>query len=191
MAGGVLWSVRGLPESRAVNFPGFSRLEVSHRPNGKQLKSWNLAPPSRARSFPDAVPSHILEDYREACLIEELSPKIAAALARRCLSEMLRDYWIVQPGSLSDEFRQIKSTTDPLTWETIESVRKTGMIGARMENNGPEILDTEPGEAKLLINLIETLIQDWYVVREDRRKRLQEIRQLVGDGVAGTKAEGE
>lgn len=156
---------------------------------GKQLKSWNLVPPSRARSFPVAVPPHILEDYREACLIEELSPKVAAALARRCLSEMLRDYWIVQPGRLSDEFRQIKGATDPLTWEAIESVRQTGMIGARMESEGAEILDADPGEAKLLIGLIETLIQDWYVAREDRRKRLQEIRQLVGEGVAGKKAE--
>ncbi|HEY6011726.1 MAG TPA: hypothetical protein VIX18_09665 [Nitrospirota bacterium] len=156
---------------------------------GKHLQSWNLIPPSRARSFPVAVPPHILEDYREACLLEEMSPKIAAALARRCLSGMLRDYWIVQPGRLSDEFRQIKGAADPLTWEAIESVRNTGLIGARMESEGAEIHETEPGEAKLLINLIETLIQDWYVVREDRRKRLQEIKQIVGDGVAGKKAE--
>jgi hypothetical protein len=156
---------------------------------GKHLQSWNLIPPSRARSFPVAVPPQILEDYREACLLEELSPKIAAALARRCLSGMLRDYWIVQPGRLSDEFRQIKGAADPLTWEAIESVRTTGLIGARMESEGAEIHETEPGEAKLLINLIETLIQDWYVVREDRRKRLQEIRQFVGENVAMKKEE--
>lgn len=57
---------------------------------------------------------------------------------------MLRDFWQVQPGSLSDEFRQIKGTTDPLTWEAIESIRRSGMIGARMENEGTEILDTDP-----------------------------------------------
>jgi hypothetical protein len=96
-----------------------------------------------------------MEDYQEACLAIEQSPKAAAALCRRCLSEMLRDFWQVQPGSLSDEFRQVKGAVDPLTWEAIESVRKSGMIGARMESEGAEIQDTEPGEAKMLIGLTE------------------------------------
>jgi hypothetical protein len=148
---------------------------------GKQLASWDLVPPSRARSFPVAVPHQVLEDYREACLIVEQSPKASAALARRCLSSILRDFWRVQHGSLSDEFRQVKGTVDPLTWEAIESVRSVGLIGARMESEGAEILETDPGEAKLLIGLIETLIQDWYVGREARRRRLAEIRQIAGE----------
>lgn len=149
---------------------------------GRHLKTWNLVPPSRARSFPVAIPRHILEDYHEACLTIDLSPKVASALARRCLSGMLRDFWSVQPGSLSDEFRQIKGTADPLTWEAIESVRTTGLIGARMESEGAEVQETEPGEARLLIGLIETLLQDWYVGREARRARLAEIKQIAGGG---------
>lgn len=153
---------------------------------GKQLKTWTLVPPSLARSFPVAIPAPILQDYHEAYLTLELSPKVAAALARRCLSSMIRDYWQVQPGSLGDEFRQIKGTADPLTWEAIESIRKSGMIGARMESEGAEIFDTEPGEAELLIGLIETLIEDWYITREERRKRLTEIRKITGEDVAET-----
>jgi hypothetical protein len=149
---------------------------------GRHLQSWSLVPPSRARSFPVELPPPVLEDYREACLTLELSPKVAAALARRCLSSMLRDYWRVQPGSLSDEFRQVKGTIDPLTWEAVEAVRKNGTIGARMEQEGAEIQDAGPGEAKLLIGLIETLIEDWYVGREVRRKRLEEIRQIASGG---------
>jgi len=148
---------------------------------GKHLKTWALVPPSQARSFPVALPERVIEDYREACLTLELSPKVAAALSRRCLSEMLRDFWRVQPGSLNDEFRQIKGTADPLTWEAIESVRQSGMIGARMESEGAEIQDADPGEAKLLIGLIETLIQDWYVARDERRKRLDKIRRITGE----------
>ncbi len=156
---------------------------------GKHIKTWSLVPPSNARSFPVAIPEKVLQDYHEACLTVELSPKIAAALSRRCLSEMLRDFWQVQPGRLIDEFRQIKGAADPLTWEAIESVKNRGMIGARFENEGAEILDTEPGEAKLLIGLIETLVHDWYVGREERRKRLREIRQITGEGVVEKKAE--
>lgn len=149
---------------------------------GKLLATWDLVPSSRARTFSVAVPGRVLEDYREACLTVEQSPKASAALARRCLSSMLRDFWRVQPGTLSDEFRQVKGSVDPLTWEAIESVRGTGLIGARMESEGAEILDADPGEAKLLIGLIETLIQDWYVAREGRRQRLAEIRQIADEG---------
>ncbi len=151
---------------------------------GKHIKTWALVPPSRARSFPVALPPQVLEDYQEACLTLEFSQKIAAALARRCLSGILRDFWRVQPGRLGDEFRQIKGQADPLTWETIESVRKTGVIGARMDIECAEIPDTEPGEAKMLIGLIETLIQDWYVGREERRKRLEGIKQIASESVA-------
>ena len=148
---------------------------------GKLMKTWGLVPSSRARIFPVTLPPAVLENYQEACIAIEFSQKVAAALARRCLSEMLRDFWEVQPGSLSDEFRQVKGAVDPLTWEAIESIRKSGMIGARMENAGNEILDIDPGEAELLIGLIETLIQDWYVSREERRKRLAKIKELTGD----------
>ncbi len=151
---------------------------------GKHIKTWSLVPPSRARSFTVALPSQVLEDYQEACLAVEFSPKVAAALARRCLSGMLRDFWRVQPGRLGDEFRQIRGTADPLTWEAIESVRRTGMIGARMDVEGADILETEPGEAKMLIGLIETLIEDWYVGREERRKRLEEIKQITSESTA-------
>lgn len=156
---------------------------------GKHLKTWALVPPSRARSFPVPIPAHILQDYQEACLMVELSPKASAALSRRCLSAMLRDFWQVQPGSLSDEFRQVKGTADPLTWEAIESIRRSGMIGARMESEGAEITDAEPDEAKLLIGLTETLIQDWYVGRAERRKRLAKIRQITGEDTAEKPAE--
>jgi len=95
----------------------------------------------------------------------------------------------VQPGSLNDELRQIKGTADPLTWEAIESVRRSGMIGARMEAQGAEVQDTDPGEAELLIGLIETLIQDWYIAREERRKRLQKIRRITGEETAEKEAD--
>lgn len=166
-------------------------LETSGRRSytGKQIAAWKLVPPSRARTFAARVPQHILEDYHEACVLAEQSPKAAAALARRCLSSLLRDFWSVQPSSLNDEFRQVQGTVDPLTWEAIESVRRKGSIGSRMESDGAELLDGEPGEAGLLIDLVETLIQDWYVGREKRRKRLEAIRQNAGGETTGPQSE--
>ena len=141
----------------------------------EDVKSWRLVPPSNAKVYPDYIPVALIADYTEACLIRENSPKASATLARRCLQGILRDFWKVKPGRLVDEIEAIKDKTDQLTWEAIDAVRKVGNIGAHMEKDINLIVDVEPNEAELLINLIETLFQDWYVGREDRKKRLQSI----------------
>ncbi len=146
---------------------------------GECLQRWHLIPPSRALTFPPYVPKAIIADYSEACLIRDPSPKASATLSRRCLQGILRDFWQVKPGRLVDEIDQIKDKTDPLTWEAIDAVRKVGNIGAHMEKDIDLIVDVDPDEAELLIGLIETLIRDWYVTREDRRARLTKIKQVA------------
>jgi hypothetical protein len=97
---------------------------------GKCLQQWHLIPASRALAFPDYIPQAIINDYNEACLIQNASPKASATLSRRCLQGIIRDFWKVKPGRLVDEIEQIKDKTDPITWEAIDSVRKVGNIGA-------------------------------------------------------------
>lgn len=140
-----------------------------------QMHFWNLLPSSRAETFPDYVPAAVLEDYNEACLIKDLSPKASATLARRCLQGILRDYWKVKPGRLVDEIESIKDRVDPLTWGAIEAVRKVGNIGAHMEKDINLLVEVEPKEAGLLIGLIELLIKDWYIARENRKAQLSAL----------------
>lgn len=142
------------------------------------VKSWRLVPPSTAKMFPPYIPKPLLDDYTEACLIKDGSPKASATLARRCLQGIIRDYWGVKPGRLVDEIEAIKDKTDHLTWEAIDAVRKVGNIGAHMEKDINLIVDVDPKEAELLISLIETLFSDWYVNREERRKRLLSIVEI-------------
>lgn len=143
--------------------------------SGEILQRWDLIPDSHAKNFPDYVPVQIREDYREACLIKDLSPKASATLARRCLQGMIRDFWAVKPGRLVDEIAAIQSRVDPLTWDAIEAVRKIGNIGAHMEKDINVIVDVDPGEADLMIQLIETLIKEWYINREERRVRMEQL----------------
>jgi hypothetical protein len=75
---------------------------------GAFIRVWNLVPPSSAKPFPDYIPKMILDDYEEACLIADLSPKASATLARRCLQGIIRDFWKVKPGRLIDEIEQIR-----------------------------------------------------------------------------------
>ena len=147
---------------------------------GKIKKTWSLIPDSKAKTFPSYIPNPIINDYNEACLIVDLSPKASATLSRRCIQGIIRDFWKVTPGRLVEEIEQIKDKIDSTTWDAIEAVRGVGNIGAHMEKNINLIIDVEPEEAELLIGLIEILLKDWYITREEKEARLAEIKKLAG-----------
>jgi Domain of unknown function (DUF4145) len=137
--------------------------------------TWHLKPQSNAKPFPDYIPEPIRKDYEEAFLIRDLSPKASATLSRRCLQGIIRDYWGVSRNRLVDEIADIQEKVDPLTWTAIDAVRKIGNIGAHMEKDINVIVDVEPREAKLLIDLIEILFKDWYIARHERELRVQAV----------------
>lgn len=151
---------------------------TGRKETGKRLKYWPLVPPSSAKPFPDYIPKPILDDYSEACVIRDLSPKASATLSRRCLQGMIRDFWGIRKDRLIDEINELKSRVDPLTWEAIDAVRSVGNIGAHMEKDINVIVDVDPEEAAKLIGLIELLINDWYILREKRKKHLSEIAEI-------------
>lgn len=139
------------------------------------LLKWQLRPRSNAVSFPSYIPSSILSDYEEACLIKDLSPKASATLSRRCLQGIIRDYWKIEKDSLYHEIIALQGQVDQVTWEAIDAVRSLGNIGAHMEKDINLIIDVEPEEAELLTGLIEILLRDWYIARHDRQEHLKSI----------------
>lgn len=145
---------------------------------GAHLLSWKLRPQSQAKPYPDYVPEVIQADYEEACLIKDLSPKASATLSRRCLQGMIRDFWKIRKKRLIDEINALQPKIDPLTWKAVDAVRKVGNIGAHMEKDINIIIDVDPGEADMLIGLIELLIKDWYVTRHEREQQLSEIVEM-------------
>ena len=84
------------------------------------IHSWKLKPQSSAKPLPDYIFTAIKEDYEEACLILNLSPKASATLARRCLQGMIRDFWKVKPQNLFQEIESIKDKVESDTWEAID-----------------------------------------------------------------------
>jgi hypothetical protein len=163
-------------------------LTVSIHKFSSQGSSWTIAwpaietrtliPRSDSRAFPEFVPESIRRDYEEACLIRELSPKSAATLARRALQGILRDFYKAKPGRLVDEINALEQRMEPELFEAIHGVRKVGNIGAHMEADINVIVDVDPDEAGLLIELVETMIEETYVRREQRRSRLQKVAAL-------------
>lgn len=140
---------------------------------------WQLLPESNAKVLPEYIPEPIKEDYYEACRIKDLSPKASATLSRRCLQGMIRDFWGISKGRLIDEIDALEEKVDTDVWESIDAVRSVGNIGAHMEKDINIIIDVEPEEAQLLIGLIEQLVDDWYVTREDRKNRAQKLKDLA------------
>jgi len=142
---------------------------------GKPLLYWNLKPRSQARVFPSYIPRAILDDYQEACLIRDLSPKASATLSRRCLQGIIRDFHKIKKKRLVDEIEALNEKIDPLTWQAIDAVRHVGNIGAHMGKDINLVIDVDPQEAAALIGLIEMLLKDWYIARHDKEKQLEEI----------------
>jgi len=149
----------------------------------KGIKAWRLVPWGTARTFPDYVPAAIREDYAEACSIVDLSPKAAATLARRAVQGIIRGYWTIAKGNLKQELDELSKRvgSDDVTPEIVESidvVRGVGNIGAHMEKDINVIVDVEPEEAQLLIQLVETLIEDTYIARAARQQQRAKLLAL-------------
>lgn len=158
-----------------VQFGPQTRREFSPTP----LSEWSLIPRSDARPFPDYVPQAIRDDYEEGCVIRDLSPKASATLARRALQGILRDFYRVKPGRLVDEIRQLNDTVELELWDAIEGVRKIGNIGAHMEHEINVIVDVDPNEARVLLELVETMLEETYVHRAQRQARLTRVATIA------------
>jgi hypothetical protein len=151
---------------------------------GKKLQSWDLLPESISIVQPEFIPLALREDYYEACRIRDLSPKSSATLARRCLQGMIRDFCGINERRLIDEIKALDDAVNegnapkgvtPESVEAIDHVRKIGNIGAHMEADVNQIIEIDSEEAQVLIELIETLFQEWYVERQARNERLAKI----------------
>jgi len=146
--------------------------------NGELVRKWQLMPTTTSKAFPDYVPRQIIEDYDEACAIASLSPKASATLARRCLQSILTDFFKLKSGFLTDQFSKVESRLDPLSWETIKTVMDVGSIGIHMEERTNVITDVDENEPALLIGVIEMLIKDCYIARQERTLQLEKIKKL-------------
>jgi hypothetical protein len=148
------------------------------------INAWRLLPSSFAKPQPEFIPESLRRDYEEACAIRDLSPKASATITRRCIQGIIRDFCGITKGRLIDEIRELRRRVDagqaPAgvqadTVTAIDHVRTIGNIGAHMEGDINLIVDVDPDEAQILIGLTEILFVEWYVSRDTRARRLQQL----------------
>jgi Domain of unknown function (DUF4145) len=169
---------------------GTKYADGSGRQGVHTLKNWTLLPPSSAKPQPDFIPKPIRDDYYEACAIRDLSPKASATVSRRCLQGMIRDFCKISKKRLVDEINELRKKVESGlgppgvlldSVDAIEDVRKIGNIGAHMAADINTVVDVDPNEAQALIELVEVLLQEWYVAAETRKARVGRLKQIVAD----------
>jgi hypothetical protein len=134
----------------------------------EDVNNIHIRPTSLAKKFPEYIPKSIRQDYEESYAIVELSPKASATLSRRCLQGMIRDFWGITKSRLIDEINALQDIIPSAQWRVIDGVRRIGNIGAHMEKDINSIVDIEPDEAHKLLKLIEHLLEQWYINRNEQ-----------------------
>ena len=115
------------------------------------------------------VPAAIVQDYNEAVSVIGISPKASAALARRCLQNMLieRGY---AGRDLSKQVLAIINEPDPSKAlseslrTTIDGVRNFGNFSAHplTDITSLQIVDVEPQEAEWCLDILEECFDHFY-----------------------------
>ena len=130
-----------------------------------------------AMALPEYIPESLRKDYYEAYKIIELSPKSSATLTRRCLQGMIRDFWSIKKSRLVDEIEELEknSKIDEEAKRILDIIRKIGNKGAHLEKDVNLIIDIKKEDAKILLNLLEELFQNWYIAKHEKEERLKKL----------------
>lgn len=143
---------------------------------------------------PTDVLDHIAEDFNEACLIVNDSPKASAALSRRCLQTILRETMGVKKGSLDNEIDQAMELFPSHIFEAIDAIRHIGNFAAHpiKSTSTGEIVAVEPGESEWLLDVLEQLFDFCYVqprILKEKRDKLNAKLKDAGKPMLKTKTE--
>ena len=120
------------------------------------------------RQFPN-TPEKYQRHYAAACRTIEASPEAAAAMARRCLEELLMDQGYTQYRIVS-KIKALLGEPDnrkvlPIAVrKCVDHIRTYGNFSAHSLTNKKtlQIVDVEPDEAEWCIQIIESLFEHYF-----------------------------
>lgn len=125
------------------------------------------------------IPEKYANDFREAQLVLDLSPKASAALSRRILQNVLREEFKIQENSLAKEieiFITLSNIPSYLT-DAVDAIRNIGNFAAHplKDTNTGEIVDVEVGEAEWLIEVLNFLLDFQFIQRKKLQQRKNQL----------------
>ncbi|MFA5359389.1 MAG: DUF4145 domain-containing protein [Patescibacteria group bacterium] len=131
---------------------------------------------------PEQVPTEIANDYNEACLVENLSKKAGAALARRCLQNLLHDQGIIK-SNLNEEIDEAIKNLPTQLGGAIDSIRNIGNFAAHpiKSLHSGEILNVEDGEVEWSLDVLEQLFDFYFVAPDNLSKKRQILNKKLNE----------
>ena len=194
------WSLMSVlcPECNLFSFTLHSKkiVRTPHTMSKAENKEYLVWPKGIKRDpVPKEVPKDIVEDYNEACLVLSDSAKASAALSRRCLQHLLRDYAKIRDKTGKDTnikkdnlFNEIQQILDQghlpsYLSQDLDSIRSIGNFAAHpiKSTSSGEIIDIEPGEAEWNLDVLESLFDFYFVQAEKSRKKRDALNQKLAD----------
>lgn len=132
---------------------------------------------------PTEVPLHIAEDFDEAGLILNDSPKASAALSRRCLQTIIHEYFKINKRNLSEEIDEVMKQVPQYISKQLDAVRQIGNFSAhpiKSQNTG-EIVNVETGEAKWCLDILQSLFEFCYVQPKIAEEKMEELNKKLAE----------
>ena len=153
---------------------------------------WVYPTSRRGRRFGDEVVDDLKSDYFEACETLLISPKSSATISRRIVEAVLRQQGYRQ-DRLQDQIKAVRNEPNPdkklpvVLSRIIDAVREFGNFSAHEKKNLTtlQIVEVEPGEADLCLEIVEALFEHYYlrpVIDAKRLEKVNEKLQQVGKG---------
>ena len=160
------------------NMPGTGGIKVL----SKQLirpKGTNRPP------VPIEVPTNIAEDYTEACLVLADSAKASAALSRRCLQNIIREYLKVKKRDLNAEIQEVidQGRFSSEILDSIDYLRNIGNFAAhpvKSKSTG-EIVEVESEEAEWTLEVLEMIFDYQFVKPTLIQKKRETMNKKLKD----------
>ena len=116
------------------------------------------------KGIPASVPEDLAKDCREAHRILTESPRSSALLARRILEKILKDHGHKQ-GTLNAQLGSLANSKElsSIDIDKLHAVRNLGNVAAHYTENSQTLLDVQPGEAELCLQIVDELFTHYYV----------------------------
>jgi len=148
-----------------------------------QAGTWLILPRvGMRRPIHPSVPSEVRDDYDQAALVLNDSPKASAALSRRCLQTLL-----TLKGSkkrdLLDQLDELYGTLPGYVQGYVDNIRKLGNLSAHAKQSiaTGAIVEVEPGEAEWMLELLEELFDHYYAKPAEAQIRQAALAKKFAD----------
>ena len=126
---------------------------------------WPRAPAAKAPSEVSDESPDLAMLFREAVEVLQPSPRASAALARRCLDEVLTDKLGAPFGTLESKIDHARASLPVALAEVLDKVREIGNYAVHRKKSeaSGEIVAVEPGEAQWTLQVVLQLFEHCYV----------------------------